>query len=313
MGRCVDEGQVLYVAPNGVDSGTCVHASPCATIQYAVSKTSTAAHNIVVGVGAYVDQPTTIDTTTTSASSLLIHGTGAVLSNTTGENPLIWMDNVETTVIGILFDEGAGTAIQCGSAPCVLEHIKIRREMGIYGGSTTVLRDSEIQTDDVAIDNLLQTNSHLTVERSKIFGQIRSSGTVEITNTLVNSRGLAVDAPYAQGTISFSTITTTGNVVVSGPKGIRCGVNLAVRDSIIWTPGTNPPVAGGCAISNSIAGPVAVPGALAVDPQFAGLADFHLSANSPAKDGAPAGPSVDFEGNARPNGAAFDLGADELQ
>jgi hypothetical protein len=39
--------------------------------------------------------------------------------------------------------------------------------------------------------------------------------------------------------------------------------------------------------------------------------DYHLSAGSPAVDAADFGPDHDFEGEARPNGARFDIGADE--
>jgi hypothetical protein len=39
--------------------------------------------------------------------------------------------------------------------------------------------------------------------------------------------------------------------------------------------------------------------------------DFHLGPNSPARDAVDAGPTLDFEGDPRPRGDRFDLGADE--
>lgn len=50
-----------------------------------------------------------------------------------------------------------------------------------------------------------------------------------------------------------------------------------------------------------------------VDPLFVNpsTADLHLRSDSPARDVVDDGPGVDFEGDPRPQGARFDLGADE--
>lgn len=52
-----------------------------------------------------------------------------------------------------------------------------------------------------------------------------------------------------------------------------------------------------------------------VDPRFvdSGARDYHLGANSPARDVVDVGPAADFEGDARPIGPRFDLGADEAK
>lgn len=69
----------------------------------------------------------------------------------------------------------------------------------------------------------------------------------------------------------------------------------------------------GCNLANSIVGPGAVPGGNNTDPLFVNPsnADFHISPTSPARDKAATGPATDFEGDPRPMGASFDLGADE--
>jgi hypothetical protein len=81
----------------------------------------------------------------------------------------------------------------------------------------------------------------------------------------------------------------------------------------VWTPGTTQVPISGCNLTNVIAGPVAVAGAMNVDPQFVDLAqgNYHLSATSPARDTVNTGPAFDFEGDPRPQGARFDIGADE--
>jgi hypothetical protein len=63
----------------------------------------------------------------------------------------------------------------------------------------------------------------------------------------------------------------------------------------------------------TIAGPVMTAGAMNVDPQFVDAAsrDYHIVATSPARDMVDSGPMTDFEGDARPRGMRFDIGADE--
>jgi hypothetical protein len=48
-------------------------------------------------------------------------------------------------------------------------------------------------------------------------------------------------------------------------------------------------------------------------PQFVDAAshDYHIASTSPARDAVDTGPAKDFEGDARPRGAKFDIGADE--
>jgi hypothetical protein len=55
-----------------------------------------------------------------------------------------------------------------------------------------------------------------------------------------------------------------------------------------------------------------VDGNIAVDPKFASTSDFHLAAGSPCIDAIASDSTVvDFDGDARPSGPAFDIGADE--
>lgn len=116
--------------------------------------------------------------------------------------------------------------------------------------------------------------------------------------------------------MSFTTVADSGTDSGSGPRAFRCPPSgLTVRSSIIWAPGTvaRPAVDGGCTLASSIVGPTAVPGATNVDPRFvdAAAGNYRLSAGSPARDMVDAGPAADFEGDPRPQGARFDIGADE--
>jgi hypothetical protein len=49
------------------------------------------------------------------------------------------------------------------------------------------------------------------------------------------------------------------------------------------------------------------------DPSFVNAAanNFHLNGGSSARDAVDIGPAIDFEGEMRPRGTRFDIGADE--
>jgi hypothetical protein len=55
------------------------------------------------------------------------------------------------------------------------------------------------------------------------------------------------------------------------------------------------------------------PGITNVDPQCVNRAggNYHIQSTSPAKDAVDTGPAFDFEGDPRPHGLRFDIGADE--
>lgn len=63
----------------------------------------------------------------------------------------------------------------------------------------------------------------------------------------------------------------------------------------------------------SIVGQTAFPGGMNLVPGFVNTTtgDYHVSGGSPARDLANTGPPHDFEGDPRPRGLRFDIGADE--
>jgi hypothetical protein len=128
---------------------------------------------------------------------------------------------------------------------------------------------------------------------------------------MFGSSQAALELPGATGTLRFSTIVDSGG---TNGYAIDCsGNSIIVQSSIVWTPGVTP--YNTCITSSSIAGPTTVTGAMNVDPMFVNAAahDYHLKPSSPAQDFVTSGPALDFERDPRPQGAKFDIGADEVR
>ncbi|MEJ7599857.1 MAG: choice-of-anchor Q domain-containing protein [Kofleriaceae bacterium] len=201
-----------------------------------------------------------------------------------------------------------------------LERLKLTGGVGMSVEGPVTVRDISITASGTAIQ--LLSGASLVLERAVLRGGQRGiestlGVTVDISNTVIaDTSNIAVDLANATGAMRFVTITNSGNSS-SGASGLACNVyyppGLSVTSTIVWTPNTSkPPISGMCRLSSTIAGPIGVVGASNIDPMFTAQ-DWHLSPNSPARDMATTGPALDFEGDPRPNGTGFDIGADETR
>jgi hypothetical protein len=323
-GACVAEADIVYLSPTGVDLGSCPRSSPCKSINFAATRTSASRSHVVMLQGTYdykyEDQSVTSANSVTS--NIFIHGGGSSLS-TLVDGPFLKI-GIGATLRDL---EISGTILLYGTAPILVERVKVRGPnfSGIDVSAQVTMRDVEIQRVNTGIR--IGGNARLTIEHGVIHDvttAIRSSDSgsiVDLTNLLVfGTSDIAIDLSMsAGGTIRSSTIADSGTDTGSGPRAFRCpsdGITtLTIRSSIIWAPGTvaRAPIDDTCTLVSTIAGPTAVPGATNVDPLFVNAAqrDYHLAPNSQARDVADTGPSTDFEGDARPRGARFDIGADE--
>lgn len=125
-----------------------------------------------------------------------------------------------------------------------------------------------------------------------------------------------LDIPQVTGSIRFATVGYTGATAGTGATALRCAqAGLEVTASVLWTPNTlsSATVSGGCSVTGSIVGPASFGTNANMDPLFVDPmnGNFHISGGSPARDAVNTGPATDFENDHRPQGARFDLGADE--
>jgi len=323
-GACVSEAEIVYLSPTGTDAGTCTRGVPCRGLTFAADQTFASRNHLVMAPGTYDYglNPQFLDASTTAAPQVFVHGSGSSISTTSDAALLTISVNATLRDLDLI---GGGSVLRLdGTSPIVLERIRVRDSIfvGIRVGAPVTMRDVRIEMAGTGIS--LVNSGRLILDRGVIRGgvtAIESLGfgtSVEIANLMVfGTSDVALDlAMSSGGTIESTTIADSGTDAGSGPRAFRCPpAGLTIRSSIIWAPGTitRPPIDNTCTLVSTIAGPVAVPGATNSDPRFVEPAanDYHLSANSPARDAIDTGPSIDFEGDPRPRGARFDIGADE--
>lgn len=316
-GSCVDASEIVYLDPVGQDSGSCPVTAPCRSLTYAFAQTSEQRAHIVMNTGAYVDHVNLARVETDPM--VFIHGGGSTISMPTG-NDGGTISTTRTTFNNVSIVNDYGRALDLTSGELRNVHITSHFR-GLGAGGTVTVRDVTLTgMGGDAIDTFGPTT--LTLDRVRIEGSwakgIASDfGTnLTVTNTLIEGTAdLAIDLSRVDNaSLAFITVADSGSDSGTGPRAVACAASVVVRDSIIWAPGMTSRVAlQGCNVATSIVGPDPVSGVSNADPQFvnASAHDYHLAAGSPAIDKATTGPAVDFEGDPRPNGSGYDLGADE--
>lgn len=306
--------------PGGTDAGACSRMAPCRKFVYALTQTSGLRNHMLMATGGYVESTVVISSQTTSAAVLYVHGRGATFTQAGEAN--VMTISVPIHLRDLEFYAPGSNGIQIVATEILVERVKVHggyRAFVLNGAAT--LREIELDTCTYCIT---VSGGQLTLDRAtiKLSDGISALSSIQnislnVTNLLVfGAAQLALDIPSASGTIAFSTIADSGASTpgTTGPRAVSCGSSLTIRSSIIWAPGTTSRVpVQGCNLVSTIAGPTTTPGAMNTNPMFVDSAnrDYHLAPGSPARDAVDTGPPIDFEGTARPQGARFDIGADE--
>lgn len=326
-GACVAEADALYVSPTGTDVGTCARSTPCFQLQFALSKSSATRNHIVMANGIYTYPDVlalNVNTQTTTAAKIVVHGSGSSINISGADGQAMFDLSLPTTLTDLTLGYQTFGRAVVARAPTTLKRMSITSEVGIEVRSNVTAEDLTITptTGNTRTAIRVETGS-LTLKRATLDGGVNglvavSGTTVDLENVLVSdTTAVGVDLTTNSATtasLSFVTIVRTGRSATTGTAGLICpNNNTAVKATIVWTPDVGLSPISGCTLASVIAGPTGVVGAANMDPRFVDLAggDYHLSSNSPAKDLVDAGPGTDFEGEARPRGARFDIGADE--
>ena len=235
------------------------------------------------------------------------------------------MVNVETIPLEIrnlTIQGGAnnGDAIQNLSVPVTLKHVTLTSS-----GGPAVFVSTSFTMEDVTIANsvagiVLNMGAALTIDGAVIHGgsaAIRAPNSgpiVNITNLIVYDTNAPIDFTNVTGSVRFSTL---GDMAGSAQPSVICNGFLTIESSILWNAAAPTAAAtmGICDVTSSIVGPQAMGSLPNTDPMFVDHfnGDYHLTAASPAIDQVTSGPATDFEGDARPQGVRYDIGADEYK
>lgn len=315
-GACAAETSVAYVAANGSGT-TCSKAAPCGTLAAGL-----ATNRSVVKISGLVKdtQTTTID----GKALTILADPGAILDRD-GDGVILEVRNTNADVkIYDLQISGAsggvgdvGISIPSGGMP-KLALTKVKVSSNIGGG--------------ISAASGMLTIAQSTVSGNAGGGISISGAQFDITNTFVVKNGSATSA---LGGALFSQITTPGthrfefntvsqNQASTGiTPGVLCSVismPLTFSSSIVYGNSTGMQVEGSnCSWTYSDIGPMTAAGTgnIGSDPMFVGAAqdNFHVMASSPTKSAAVPGATLanDVDGDVRPQGAARDIGADEIK
>lgn len=326
----MDSSAIVYLSQTGSDAGACTEAAPCNGLSYAVSQTSATRRDIVFATGTYLTN-TTFSSSTTSASSLTLHGNQSTLKPVTTLSAILY-GTTPVIVSGFTF-----TGATQANAPAViasngweLDDVSFHdtQALTLNGGTVTVKNIHIANATGSAI--LVGATSHLVLDRGVISGGSygvevtgggSGNGTFDITNLLVygtTNSGLYLDLG-GSGTIAFSTIANCGTGVTNS---VVCSSTSGAVDtftsSIIWNSDAAHAAVSGAQCrftSTSIVGPSSALNATNVDPQFDTTDPTHpftIKSTSPAKDAVLSGPDHDVDDDHRPQGGAWDLGAYEI-
>ncbi len=326
-GACADANDVAYVNGTTSTNTACTKTEPCTTVTKALATTKSI---IRVTDGAVVTEANTTATTPAlkiSKNVTIIGGAGSTVKRD-NFGPIVGIDGSSVvTLRGLTITgagggaDGVGVQVLTGMPTVTIERCRIANNSGIgidvRKGSLTLLTSSVASNTEGGVSitstGFKLTNNIIVLNggAGSFFGGVKidqiSSGTTlkEMSfNTIANNLGPTGIVTGVACSLVLTACTFSNNIVFDN----------VVSSGITQTTGNN------CSYTYSDIGPGAVVGGtgnLSVGPQFVDVSggNFHLMGTSPVKDKAdPAATlATDIDGDARPQGAGKDQGADEFK
>ncbi len=336
-GTCVGDSAIAYVDLAGTANSECTASSPCTTIKRALELLPERKY-LLIASGTY---STAAAISPSDERWLIGHGTTqpAIRRSTPGpifdlKGGLATGISTDTTIEGLDIGnatdtdanayDGAGIRCQTDTTPLAL-HV---RTATFHNNSAEGVRSSHCSVDIARTtfshnrDGVGLGDSTGTIDRSVFIENVFSGvnldgGEYTVTNCIVarnGGRGIDFYSTSSSNHIEFNTVVNNGLAAQITDSGFACNsaVPLAFPNNIIAGNLPNQGGGGMCTFPGSIIADSI--DALKFKSPIAMPYDFHLTTGSSAIDAAiQSTMDHDFDGDARPQGAGRDVGADEFK
>jgi hypothetical protein len=317
-GSCAVESEIAYVEPGGSDSADCSRATKCSLAHGA----SLGRRYIVLSPGTF-----TLSSPITFVGTVSLIGSGTTKPEVTcsvaggifkiGPGANVWFENLR--VRGATGTNNIGSGIYCGNVPSGARHVYLtdvdltqNAYYGFFAQQCTVEATRSNFTMN-GFDGFSTTDSEATIERCAAYANVGDGfnldvGLYRIRNTFSYRNGAVGIDLYgnAGSTAEFNTVVDNpGGGLLCEIPGLALPNNIDVRNGTVTT-GGNCTYPGSILASN-------VTGLNFKSPDTQPY-DYHLTPGSLAIDMAiVSAVADDFDGDARPQGAGRDVGADEFK
>ena len=160
-----------------------------------------------------------------------------------------------------------------------------------------------IDYNNLALDRIIEVSNNIIAHVRNLETPERAlwiSASNGVTHHIINNT--FVEAGYGIDAQTATTLYITNNIFANCTSSINSSGNLSGTNNLFSMNGAN---------HNKLSNPIEVQDVLFVDPD---MNNYHIEPESPAVDaGAVVSLNDDIDGEKRPRGLAFDIGADEVE